>query len=58
MPVAVKVGGSYVSAVGWRAANEVCRELRAVNGSVDFSDYVVDLCFMTHEQGGMGGYYA
>ena len=53
--VAVKVGGIYVSALGTRAANEACNELRAVNGSVDFADYVVDLCFMTYEQGGLGG---
>jgi hypothetical protein len=56
--VAVKVGGIYVSAFGTRAANEACKELRAVNGRVDFADYVVDLCFMTYEQGGLGADYA
>jgi len=56
--VAVKVGGIYVSALGTRAANEACKELQAVNGRVDFADYVVDLCFMTYEQGGMGADYA
>ncbi len=56
--VAVKVGGISVSALGTRAANEACRELRAVNGTVDFADYVVDLCFMTYEQGGLGADYA
>src|SRR5262245_55492270 len=49
---AVKVGGIHVSALGTRAANEACRELHAVNGKVDFAGYVVDLCFMTYEQGG------
>jgi hypothetical protein len=56
--VAVKVGGIYVSALGTRAPNEACKELQAVNGKVDFADYVVDLCFMTYEQGGMGADYA
>jgi len=52
--VAVKVGGIYVSALATSAANEACKELQAVNGRVDYADYVVDLCFMTYEQGGMG----
>jgi hypothetical protein len=56
--VAVKVGGIYVAALGTRAANAACRELQAVNGKVDFADYVVDLCFMTYEQGGLGADYA
>jgi hypothetical protein len=56
--VAVKVGGIFVSALGTRAANETCKELRAVNGTVDFADYVVDLCFMTYEQGGLGADHA
>lgn len=41
-----------------RDANVVCRELRDLVGSVDYEDYVVDLCFMTYTEGGLGSDYA
>ncbi len=56
--MAVKVGGMYATGVSTRSANAACQELRVVNGAVDFSDYVVDLCFMTYVQDGLGASYA
>jgi hypothetical protein len=46
--------------VGGRTRNDniVCRELRDLSGPVDFDDYVVDLCFMTYTEGGLGSEYA
>ncbi len=41
-------------AASTRAAKAACEELGIVNGDVDFSDYVVDLCFMTYVQDGLG----
>ena len=41
-----------------RDCNVVCRELRDLAGQVDFDDYVVDLCFMTYTEGGLGSEYA
>jgi hypothetical protein len=48
----------YESGVSTRTANELCRELRAISDSVDFSDYVVDLCFLTYVADGLGADYA
>lgn len=41
-----------------RAANEAGKELRELNGPVHYSDYVVDLCFMTYVPGGLGADHA
>jgi len=56
--MSVEVGGIYVAGVSTRVANQVCQELGSVNGDVDFDDYVVDLCFMTYVEGGLGADYA
>ena len=56
--MAIKVGGIYASGMSTRTANEMCRELRAINGAVELSDYVVDLCFLTYVPGGLGSDYA
>lgn len=55
--VGVKVGGINVGGP-LRNDNLVCAELRDLNGSVDFDDYVVDLCFMTYVPGGIGSEWA
>lgn len=52
--VSVVVGGVYVDRAATRTANEVCAELRAVNGIPDLADYHVDLCFLTYVEGGLG----
>ena len=52
--VSVVVGGIYVDRAATKSANEVCRELRHVNGKPDLTDYYVDLCFMTYVEDGLG----
>lgn len=56
--VSVVVGGIYMSRAETRTANDVCTELRKLNGTADLTDYHVDLCFMTYVQDGPGSEYA
>jgi SAM-dependent methyltransferase len=54
--MAVKVGGVVTAGAG--VPNDVQAELVAINGAVDYSDYVVDLCFLTYSLGGFAYDYA
>lgn len=52
------IGGIYVDRAATRLANDVCSELREVNGTPDLTDHHVDLAFMTYIPGDIGSDWA